>query len=110
MSRIEENKNFLNLLCNSKRKIQRILIKNASKEQIYSICEIILNILNQNLKIDDKVLKNLSKKKNTLRQLIKKGSLKKKKYLIQKGGFLQFLIPAIITGLASIVSSIIEKV
>lgn len=109
LTRIDENKNFLNLLCHSKKKIQKLLIENASRDQIYSICEIFLNILNGNIPLDKEVLKRLSTKKRQLRQLVKRGPVKEKKYLIQKGGFLQLLIPALITGLASIVSSVIEK-
>jgi len=111
MDRIEKNKNFLQLLCTSNSNLQKALIKNASKDQIFSICEIILNLLNGNLKIREDDLQKLSKKKKLLRELIKKGSsIKKKKFLIQRGGFLQFLIPALITGLASVVSSVIEKI
>ena len=108
MNRIKNNKDFLNLLCKSNKKKFRIfLIQNASKEQIYSICEIVLNILNGNLKVSDK--NKLSKKRKLLRKIIQKSSLKKKRYLIQKGGFLEILIPSIVSGLASIISNIISE-
>jgi len=109
MSRLNQNRNFLELLTHSNKKLQKSLIENASKDQIYSICEIVLNILNGNLNLDKKEIEKLARKKKQLRLLVNKGSIKNKKHLIQKGGFIQFLIPAIITGLASIVSSIIEK-
>ena len=107
MNRIKNNKDFLNLLCKSKKKFRKFLIQNASKEQIYSICEIVLNILNGNLKVSDK--NKLSKKRKLLRKIIQKSSLKKKRYLIQKGGFLEILIPSIVSGLASIISNIISE-
>ena len=45
-----------------------------------------------------------------LRDSIKHSSLSEKKHiLIQKGGFLQFVIPAVISGLATIISSVISK-
>jgi hypothetical protein len=41
---------------------------------------------------------------------VKKSNLaSKKKILVQNGGFLQFLIPAVITGISEIVSSLISK-
>lgn len=109
MSKVKLNQEFLNLLCKSKPKLQKSLINNASKVQIDSICEIILNILNGNLKVSENEFKRLNLKKSLLRTLIKRGPLKKKKFLIQRGGFLQVLIPSIIAGLATVVSSIIEK-
>ena len=108
--RIKTNINFLKLLTSCNSRLQKVLIKNATKEQIYSLCEIILNILNGNVKLSEEEFKKLDKKKKVLRYLVQnKTSIKKKKYLIQKGGFLQFIIPSIITGIASIVSSLIEK-
>lgn len=109
MSHVLKNKNFLQLLTKSNKKIQKSMIKNASKEQIKSICEIILNLLSGNIKLDQEDLSKLYKKRNSLRELIKKQSIKKKKYLIQKGGFIQFLIPALISGLATVISSVIQK-
>lgn len=109
MSHVLKNKNFLQLLTKSNKKIQKSMIKNASKEQIKSICEIVLNLLSGNIKLDQEDLSKLYKKRNSLRELIKKQSIKKKKYLIQKGGFIQFLIPALISGLATVISSVIQK-
>lgn len=109
MSKVVTNQDFLRYLCNCKKNQQKSLIKYASKEQINAICEIILNILNGNLKIDEKQYKKLNSKKKVLRQLVNKSSLKKKKFLIQKGGFLQLLVPSIISGLATVIASIINK-
>lgn len=109
MSSAEKNKNFLELLCHSKNKFRKTLIENASNDQIESICEIVLNILNGNIELSEKQIKKLSKKKELLRALVKSGPAKEKKKLIQKGGFLQLLIPSIISGLATIVSSLISK-
>ena len=85
------------------------MIKGANKNQIYALCEVVLNLLNGNINLEEKYLIKLHHKRKQLRELIKKNSIKKKKYLVQKGGFIQFLIPAIVSGLASIISSVIEK-
>ena len=76
-----------------------------------AICESVFKMLQGNLDINLKSdLENLAKYKIIFRKLIKKSNLKtKKKILVQHGGFLQFLIPAVITGISSIVSSIISK-
>ena len=108
MNRIKDNKEFLDFLCKSNKKLRKILIQHASKEQNNTICEIILNILKGNFQIPKEKLSILNKKKNQLRAIIQKTPLKKKKHIIQKGGFLEILIPAIVSGLASIVSNLIQ--
>ena len=61
MSKVFKNKNFLQLLSNSNKKMQKILVQNASNEQIKPICEIILNLLKGNLNLDEIDLKKLHK-------------------------------------------------
>lgn len=108
---IKNNLNFIKLLCTSKKSIQKELIKNATSEQIYAICDIILNILKGKLKLDDNLVRNFYKKRKAFRELAsERVSLKKRKSVIQKGGFLEILIPSIVAGLASVVSSIIDKI
>lgn len=109
MSFALKNKNFLQLLTNSNKKIQKSLIKNATKDQIKAICEVVLNLLSGNIKLSQEDHSKLYKKRNSLRELVKKQSIKKKKYLIQKGGFIQFLVPALISGLATVLSAVIQK-
>ena len=109
MDRVKNNIEFLSLLCRSKKKFRNFLIQYANKEQIYTLSEIVLNILNGNLKVPEQLVKKLSKKRKLLRKLVQKNSIKKKKFLIQKGGFLEILIPSIVSGLASIISSVITQ-
>ena len=62
------------------------------------------------LNINNSDFQKLKKYKTCLRKLVKKSNLaSKKKILVQNGGFLQFLIPAVITGISEIVSSLISK-
>jgi len=90
---------------------QKDVIKRAKGPLINKICECILNILNGKIKISSDEFEKLKPYKNLFRKLlVKKTKLKEKKRLIiQKGGFLQILIPAIISGLATIISSAIAK-
>lgn len=106
---IQKNKEFLQFLCSSGKKNRRFLIASANRKQINSICEIILNVLKGNVPISDDLKHSLSKKKKLIRDFVKKSTLKNKKSVLQKGGFIEFLIPAIISGLSTIASALIEK-
>jgi hypothetical protein len=87
------------------------IIMNADKELIYTICECILNLLNGNINISTEQYNQLKSYKHLFRKILdRKSKLKtKKKLIIQKGGFLEILLPAVISGLASIISSAISS-
>ena len=90
---------------------QKDLLKRAKGPFIIKICECILNKTQGRIKISDSDREKLKPYKNVFRKLTKKDTKikEKKKLIIQKGGFLQILIPAIISGLASIISAVISK-
>ena len=90
---------------------QKDVIKRAKGPLINKICECILNIINGKIKVSSEDYEKLKPYKHLFRKLLsKKTKIKeKKKLIIQKGGFLQILIPAIISGLATIISSAISK-
>jgi hypothetical protein len=87
------------------------IIINADKELIYTLCECILNLLNGNINISDEKFNQLKSYKHSFRKILdKKLNLKsKKKLIIQKGGFLEILLPAVISGLSAIISSAISS-
>jgi len=87
------------------KKQRKKLIKCSNKDQIFCICEIVLNLLKGNIPVKKSDFEKLEKEKHTFRKLIKKSSLKKKRYLIQKGGFLEVLIPTVITTLVNLLTS-----
>ena len=64
MSKVISNQEFLKMFEQNK-----ISIKNATKDQIHSICEVILNILNGKIKLKE-YFKKLNSKKNQMRILI----------------------------------------
>ena len=99
----------LTLLSKCNKKIRNKLIKNSKKDFIFSLCECLLNILNGNIKITEDDKKKLKEKKYIIKKLIKKSSLSNKKKIIQSGGFLEILIPSLISGLASIITSAINN-
>jgi predicted ATP-binding protein involved in virulence len=107
---ILSQKDLLNSLASAKKNMRKAIIQNADKKLICAVCESINNALAGNVSINSSDMDHLKKYKHTFRRLIKKSPLReKKKILIQNGGFLQFLIPAVVTGIASIVSSLISK-
>ena len=110
-NRLMKNKDFLLLLSKCKPKLRKALVTSGSKESIYSIIECILNVCNGNVRINSQDFQKLKPYNKTFKKLIdKKVHIgEKKNLIIQKGGFLEVLIPAIISGLASIISSAISN-
>ena len=110
LEKLKQKKDVLKLLGECKSKIRKAILKNAEKDLIETICHCIYNLLKGNINLTQSEKQKLSKYKHVLRQLVQKSSVKeKKKILIQKGGFLEFLIPAAITGISSIISSVISS-
>lgn len=109
MERVLRNKTFLKFLNISNKKLKKHIISCASKDQIYSLCDCVFNILNGNIPLNKDHELLLYKKRNCLRILLRKSSVKKKKKILQTGGFLGILVPAIISGLSSIISAFISK-
>jgi hypothetical protein len=110
LNNINKQQDLLKVLATSKKGIRNAILSNADKKLVIAILDSIFNLLNGNLNISKPDLDKLSKYKHIFRRLINKTPLKeKKKILVQHGGFLQFLIPAIVTGISSIVSSLISN-
>ena len=110
-NRCIKHRDFLHLLGKSKKKLRGAIILNCDKDQLFSICECILNICNGNIKLDENNFNKLKKYNKIYKKVLDKSIdfKTKKKYLVQKGGFLQILIPAVISGIASIISAAISR-
>ena len=66
------------------------IIDVAGKELVHCICDCVLNVLNGNIKLEPEEKQRLKRHKHCLRELVKKKtSEKKRKHLIQEGGFLR---------------------
>ena len=118
MKNFKEEIKLLKILENPiiKKSTKKSLIKRMGKETINNIAELILNILNGNIHVSEETKNKLRPFAKICRKFLdKKTNFKTKKNIlinkgiIQKGGFLQFLIPAIITGITSIITSIINN-
>lgn len=87
---IRNSEDFLKLFSKSKPKRRQLLVQNATREELKSICEICLNILKGNIPVDGKNLKKLKRKKQVIRELGGRTAsiAKKRKIANQNGGFL----------------------
>jgi hypothetical protein len=85
-------------------------IKLCGKKFIYDVCECVKNLLKGNVPLKSAHLTCLKRHKQSLRQLsVKSTSLRARKKLLQKGGFLGFLLPSLISGLVSLVSGVLTR-
>lgn len=101
-NRLRRNFNSLKKLKNAKRAQRRTLLEAASKDLIVCVCDCARNIINGNIGLKPKDKKKLARHKHTLRKLASggtKGVNKKRRLLVQKGGFLPLLLGPIL-GLA----------
>ncbi len=81
---LKKNKAFLLAFTNFKRNQRKDLLKHASRTQVLSVVEIIVNILNANISIPDVVYRLMEKYKSVFRKLIEKQSWKKRKAILEK--------------------------
>jgi hypothetical protein len=87
-------------------KRKQILRAHCGKDFINCVGEISKNVLKGNVRLTAAQRKGLRRRKKTLQLLArKKTSIHKKKRLIQSGGFLGVLIPAIVSLLGSVIGS-----
>lgn len=83
MSRLQENKGFVELLLNSHNLQVEALLKSVNIKQTYLVCEIVLNILEGVLQLTPIAKTRLKKYKTIFRNLTKRrGSIKSKQKLI----------------------------
>ena len=110
IEKILKQKNVLEFISSAKPKYKRNIIKTSDNKLIHVICEACENILHGNLPISVEDKTKLKKYKSKIRKLASKSSIDHKKHILgQKGGFLNILIPAIVSGISTIIGSFIES-
>ena len=110
MEKLEKNIHNLKILSCCNKNLKNKLITKGDKSLILTLNECVLNTLNGNIKISPKDREKLLKHKYTLRKTLKAKSLKdKKQILIQKGGYLQYILPAAITLITTLLENIKSK-
>ena len=84
-------------------KARRIVIRNCDVELINCFCECCKNILKGNVPLKSNQLTKLRRDKNNVRALaLKKTSLRKKRKILQKGGFLGAILAPVLSVLTSL--------
>lgn len=85
-------------------------IKVCRNSIVHCICECVKNLLKGHLPLKPRHLKILARHKQTLRKLaLKKTSLKKRKQILQKGGFLPVLLKPLLLGLGALASNFVTN-
>lgn len=103
MKRIKKHKDYLLLLSKCPQKLRKIILKYGNENLLKAILEIVVNTLKGNVKLSKTTKEKLKKYKKALRQLCcpQLSINSKRQLLIQKGGFLNILLPSIIGGVLS---------
>jgi len=84
------------------------VIKNCDKHLINCFCECSKNILKGNIPLKEPQLRKLRREKKNLRALaLKKTSLKKKRKILQKGGFIGALLTPVLSILGNILGGVV---
>ena len=96
------------VLANKDKKLRNAVLKFSNKKFIFAICELVDNLLAGNIPISQKQKKNLSKYKCLCRKIANKSIdvNKKRRLLVQNGGFLGELIPLAISVVPEIINGI----
>ena len=103
--RIKRQAQMLKFLSRAKPNVVKAVVNNCEKELLDAVCECSLNVLKGTVPLKKRERKCLEKYKNHLRALTDKGiSRRKKKAVLQKGGFLQALLTPILTVLGNILT------
>ena len=94
---------MLKKICKMGDKARRDFVRKCDKEFLYCISECAKNVIKGNVPLSESQKTALRRKKNDLRALsVKKTSLRNRRKIIQKGGFLTALLPPVLTVLGSL--------
>ena len=87
--------NAINDVKHDKQKCNRI-IDEGGMELVHCICDCVYNVLQANIPVTEEEKEGLKRHRHCLRELVKRKTPdKKRKHLIQEGGFLGALIPVL---------------
>jgi hypothetical protein len=104
MKRIKSNYHALQVLKTAGPKLRKAIISNCRNDLLISISECVLNLLNGNVTLTECGKRKLRKHKTVLRSLADKRVplTRKKKIIVQRGGFLLPLLGAVLPTLATL--------
>lgn len=97
MNRLQKHAPTLRALSTISPAMCKAVIKAADKDLINTLCECSHNVLKGNVPLTPAQKNRLRRHKRTLRGLVQKQSLGKKKTLLQSGGFLGALLGPVVS-------------
>src|SRR5215510_14799997 len=105
MRRIKSNYSVLELLKSAKPKLRKAMLLNCGPDLLKSVSECALNVLRGNVKLTSCSRRKLRKHRSRLRKVADKSvsNARKRKIIVQRGGFLLPLLSAVLPVLASLV-------
>ena len=107
--RLKKHANDLVYLLKARPCMRKLLIDKADRSLVECLCEIADNILRGNVRLTPLQKDKLKRNKTGLRELTKKSvALKKKKDILQKGGFLGSLLAPITSVVAPLLSTLLQ--
>ena len=110
MRRIKSNFHKLHTLKDAQPKLRKAIISNCDKDLVNCVIECALNLLHGNVKLSDCMRRKLRKYRRQLRTVDRRVTLaRKKKLIIQRGGFLVPLLSAVLPTLASLIYDGLKK-
>lgn len=108
--RVRENIDFLRFLASCNPNQRKTAIKYASKEAILALVECCINVLHGTIELPEHNRKRLKKHRVIIRNLSRESPLsKRRKILVQKGGFLPFLLAPLLSIVSSVAGSAISR-
>ena len=111
MRRIKSNFHKLHTLKDAQPKLRKAIISKYDKDLVNCVSECTLNLLHGNVKLSDCARKKLRKYRRQLRTFVERrvSLARKKKLIIQRGGFLVPLLTAVLPTLASLIYDSLKK-
>jgi len=104
-SPLDRHTSTLKLLSRANQNMAQNILKSAGDNLIKCICDCTLNTLKRNVRVSPKQKSKLKRHKKILCDLAKKKvSFKRKRQIMQKGGFLAQLLSAVIPAIASLLT------
>lgn len=111
-SRVRRHADVLKVMAKAKPQLCKAIIKGAAPDLIHCMCECAQNVLKGNVPLTSAQKTRLARFKQDLRTVAKKTtSQKKKKQILQKGGFLPALLgPLLAPVIAPLASQVVGQV
>ena len=111
MKRIKSNFHKLHTLKDAQPKLSKAIISNCDKDLVNSVSECALNLLHGNVKLSDFTRRKLRKYRRQLRTVVDRRVplARKKKLIIQRGGFQVLLLTTVLPRLAFLIYDSLKK-